>query len=411
MPAPAESATAPSPRSLLDLAVIEDPLDFYDQLRAAAPVWKVPGTPVVVVSSFAGISEAVSRPEDFSSNIGGLLYRDDDGLPAVTPYGGHDTDVLATADPPLHSVHRKAVFPTLVARRMAELRPEIDDLTLAFLEPALECGRFDFMARVGNAVPIRVVSRLVGWQDEDPDLLLQAAFDSTNILRGTRPLDEVHAAIERTAIVGVWIAEQLQAALDDPPEGLLGVIVDAVNGGELKFTDGLIIMHTLLSAGGESTTGLLGNAVHVLATDQELQARLRGEPELLTPFIEEVLRVESSFGYHMRQVRHDTELLGVEVPGGSTVLLMWRAANHDPAEYDRPGEIVLDRPSPRHHVGFGRGIHLCVGAPLARLEAEVIIGRLLERTASFRLDPSRPAVREESLMIRRFNELPLVVET
>ena len=154
----------------------------------------------------------------------------------------------------------------------------------------------------------------------------------------------------------------------------------------------------------------LGNAVHLLATDLVLQDRLRSDPTLLTPFIEEALRVESPFRQHMRQVRHDTELQGVDIPAGSTVLLMWGAANRDPAEYDRPDEVVLDRPSPRHHVGFGRGIHLCVGAPLARLEADIVLGRLLAGTRRFTLDPERPPVREDSLMIRRFVSLPLLVE-
>ena len=91
------------------------------------------------------------------------------------------------------------------------------------------------------------------------------------------------------------------------------------------------------------------------------------------------------------------------------MLLFWGAANRDPAEYERPDEVVLDRPSPRHHLAFGRGIHLCVGAPLARLEAEVILTEFLRRTTDFTLDPTHPPARLRSLMVRRFNCLPLVV--
>jgi cytochrome P450 len=89
------------------------------------------------------------------------------------------------------------------------------------------------------------------------------------------------------------------------------------------------------------------------------------------------------------------------------MLLLWGAANRDPAEFDRPDEIVLDRAAPRRHVGFGRGIHLCVGAPLARLEAEIVLTRLLERTREFALDPDTPPVRVDSLMVRRFTSLPV----
>ena len=99
---------------------------------------------------------------------------------------------------------------------------------------------------------------------------------------------------------------------------------------------------------------------------------------------------------------------GVPIAAGSTVLLFWGAANRDPAEYDRPDEVVLDRQTPKHHLAFGRGIHFCVGAPLARLEADVVLTQLLAATEHFGLDPDDPPVRVNSLMVRRFDRLPLV---
>lgn len=397
---------------LLDPKVIDDPHAFYDSVRSAAPVWLVPDHNLVVVTSFAAISEAVSRPDDFSSNIRGLVYRGADGSPSVTPYGDVGTDVLATADPPLHTLHRSTVFPELVNRRMRELRSEVEDISAAHLGPALDARSFDFMTRVANAVPIRVVSRLIGWQDEDPDELLAAAFASTEILAANHSIEEIHSAVERTAAVAGWIAAQLDTAIAEPPdEGLLGVIARAVASEQIDYAAGLIMMHTLLSAGGESTTSLLGNAVHLLATEPELQDRLRSEPELRTPFIEETLRLESPFRYHLRHAQRTCELQGTVVPEGATVLLMWGAGNRDPEEFDRPNDVVLDRRGARHHLGFGRGIHLCVGAPLARLEAEVILGQLLDRTSRFELDASSPALRESSLMVRRFASLPIVVES
>jgi cytochrome P450 len=395
---------------LLDADLVEDPYPLYRRLREEAPVWLVPGTDIVAVSSFSAICEAIGRPEDFSSEISALLYRDDGGLPARLPFGGAETQALATADPPAHGIHRGAVFPELMNRRMAELRSDVDALACDRLRGALEESPVEFMAEVANTIPIRVVSRLIGWQDEDPDKLLAAAFDSTSLLSATRTRDELEEAIERIAVVGVWIAEQLEQAFDAGSDGLLGVIADSIHRGELDFLTGVVILQTLLSAGGESTTSLLGNAIHLLAGDADLQALLRSDPELLTPFIEEVLRLESPFRYHLRQARHATELQGTAVPAGATLLLLWGAANRDPAEYDRPDDVVLDRPTPRHHLGFGRGIHLCVGAPLARLEADVVLSRFLEMTSSFTLDPDRPAQREDSLMIRRFTSLPLLVE-
>jgi cytochrome P450 len=405
------------PQVLLDPAVLDEPYELYQRLREDAPVWRVPGTSIVTVASFEAVTQAAVRPADFSSNIRALLYRGDDGAPATMPFGGTDgdgdgIDVLATADPPIHTKHRSTVFPQLVARRMATLRDEITELADAHIGAALAAGSpVEFMDDVANAVPIRVVAKLIGFHDEDPDRLLDAAFTSTGLLAATEPLEQTMDKMVRTSEVMGWITDQLDRAQVDGTDGILGLIADAIMAGELDRGSGVVIMHTLLSAGGESTTGLLGNAAHILATRPDLQDQLRAESDLVVPFVEEVLRLEAPFRYHMRHAPHDTELCGTPVPAGSTVLLLWGAANRDPAEYDRPDEIELGRDAPRHHLGFGRGLHLCVGAPLARIEAEVVLRRFLARTTTFTLAPDRHPTRERSLVVRRFTSLPLSVET
>jgi cytochrome P450 len=120
--------------------------------------------------------------------------------------------------------------------------------------------------------------------------------------------------------------------------------------------------------------------------------------------------VESPFRFLARHTTHDTELGDVEIPAGTTVLLFWGAANRDPDEFDAPSEVRLDRRIPRHHLAFGRGIHNCVGAPLARLEGRTVLSVLLERTSSFRLDPDRPPQWFDSLQVRRHHSLPVVLE-
>jgi cytochrome P450 family 144 len=396
-----------TPHQLLDPAVLDDPYPFYRQLVADAPVWRIPGTDVVLVSSFDAITEAVNRTDDFSSNLRGLLYRRDDGTPGVAPFDP-GIQALATADPPQHSRHRSAIFPELVAKRMATLRDEIHQLADTFLTTALVAERVEAMQAIANPVPIRVVSKLIGFQDEDPDALLQVAFTSTAMLAATGSLDQQLSAMETSMGAVGWIVDQVAAAVDGSrADGILGVVGRAVNAGELDVTDAFSVMATLLSAGGESTTSLLGNALHHLATSPGVQARLRQDPDALGPFIEEMLRLESPFRYHLRHAPEATVLRGVDVPAGAAVLLLWGAANRDPAEFDRPDELVLDRPAPRHHVAFGRGVHLCVGAPLARVEARVILGEVLRRTAHLELDPDDAPAREPSLVVRRFSRLPL----
>ena len=393
---------------LLDREVLDDPYPFYRRLHREAPVWQVPGTEVFVVTTFEMVAEATARVTDFSSNMRCLLYRDDAGLPARLAFGGEDgVETLATADPPIHTVHRSVVFPELMARRMASFESEIAEIAELCITRALDEGDPDFMQAVGNVVPITMVSRLVGFQGSDPARLLQAAFDGTRLVSGSMPLSELNDLMVRSGEIGAWIAEQLEAAAAAPGENLLGTVARGIQSGDLQVQEGIVTLQTLLSAGGESTSSLLGNAVRILAEQPELQEDLRASPERIPAFVEEAVRLESPFRHLTRSVPHDTTLGDVAIPAGSTLMLFWGAANRDPAEFETADQVNLDRPSPRHHLAFGRGIHHCVGAPLARLEGRVVLSMLLERTRSITLDPEHAPRWVESLQSRRHEYLPV----
>lgn len=387
--------------------VIDDPYAFYRRLHTEAPVWEIPGAGIFTVSTFELLAEATGRVEDFSSNIGCLLYRDDAGLPRRFSYGNAAVQALATADPPAHALHRSTVFPELVAKRMAELEPDIVDIANECVTRALDTGTFDFMNAIGNVVPITIISRLIGFRDADVDQLLRAAFDSTAMLGSTLSYDELIEHVGRTGEIQTWIAGQLSAAVKEPGDDLLGAVARGVQEDVFGDFEANVILHTLLSAGGESTTSLLGNAVRILAEQPELQHHLRRSPEQIPPFVEEALRLESPFRYLMRSVPHDTTLGTVDIPAGATVLLLWGAANRDAAEFERPDEVDLERSMPRRHVSFGRGIHYCVGAPLARVEARSVLGVLLERTTNIALDSGATPRWVRSLMVRRHDQLPV----
>ena len=392
---------------LLDSKVIDDPYPFYDQLRAQSPVWEIPDTGLFTVSTFELVAEATSRVEDFSSNLTCLLYRDESGLPCRLPFGDAGADVLATADPPMHALHRSTVFPELVAKRMAELEPDIIDIADACVTRALDNGTSEFMSVIGNVVPITMISRLIGFRDSDLDQLLSAAFDSTAMLGSTLSLDELMELITRIGEIQTWIADQLLMSMNEPGNDILGTVARGVRDGVFGDFEANGILLTLLSAGGESTTSLLGNAVRILAEQEDLQQHLRQNPEQIPAFLEEALRLESPFRYHMRSVPKDTRLGGVEIPGGATVLLLWGAANRDAAQFERPDEVDLHRRVPRRHAAFGRGIHHCVGAPLARIEALSVLTVLLKRTSSFTFDPEHAPQWTNSLMVRRHERLPV----
>jgi cytochrome P450 len=400
-----------SPTLLLDASVIDDPYPFYRRLRAEAPVWELPGTGLFTVSSFELLAEATGRVDDFSSNINCLFYRDDAGLPRRVPFGDVALQALATADPPAHALHRNTVFPELVAKRMAELEPDVVDIANECVTRALDRGTVDFMTAIGNVVPITVISRLIGFHDGNLDQLSRAAFDSTAMLGLTLSHDELIELIGRSGEIQSWITDQVSTALNEPGDDLLGAVARGVQGGVFGDVEANIILHTLLSAGGESTTSLLGNGVRILAERPELQLHLRRNPDEIPAFIEEALRLESPFRYNMRSVPNDTTLGGVAIPAGSTVLLLWGAANRDPAEFDRPDAVDLRRQIPRRHVSFGRGIHHCVGASLARMEARTVLTVLFERTNSITLDVELAPRWVNSLMVRRHEQLPVRLGT
>jgi cytochrome P450 len=390
---------------LLDPAVLQDPYDFYATLREEAPVWRVPGTDVVVISSFALLSEAVTRTEDFSSTMTCLLYRDSDGLPARLSFGDAATPTLAAADPPVHTTHRRAVFPELVARRMRTLEDDIRALSASTVAKALRENNFDFMATIGNVVPITVVAQLIGFRDIEPMQLLEAAFDSTTMVGGTMSLDELNALVTRTGIIQAWITDQVRNVSDADDDGILLAVRRALDAGILQLGEVTTILHTLLSAGGESTTSLLGNAVRMLAENPALQEQLRAQPECVDLFIEEALRLESPFRQMLRSVPRDTILGGVDIPAGSTVLLMFAAGNRDPEQFDHPDSVDLTRGSPKRHLAFGHGIHFCVGAALARIEARAVLQAVLEQTRDFALGPDYRPQWVDSLLVRRHQQL------
>ncbi len=386
------------------------PYPLYRRLHEEAPVWLVPGTEVCVVSSYAAVAEATGRVDDFSSSMHHFLYRDEGGLPARLPFE-EGTQILAVADPPVHTVHRKAVFPDLMARRMANLEPEIAAVTAQCLDHALAERTVEFMGTVGNIVPITMITHLIGFRDHDLSTLLRAAFDSTAQVGARITLDELEALLLKSSDTYGWITEQVTTHGPDADNEILGTIARAVHDGVMSESDGVIILQTLLSAGGESTTSLIGNSVRILAEQPDLQRRLRDDPELILAFVEEALRIESPFRFLPRHTPHATHLDGVDIPANTTVLLMWGAANRDTAEFDAPDEVRLDRGAPRHHLAFGRGIHYCVGAPLARLEARVVLTALLERTRHIRLDPAgETRVVSTATRVRRHDRLPIILE-
>lgn len=396
---------------LLDPLAVEDPHPYYARLRASEPVHRVGNTEFFVVSSWDLVQEAAQRTEDFSSHLRGVLAQGADGAPErfSMDMDGAVEQVLATADGADHKYHRKFVLQAL-ARRIRVLETAIGELTEQYWEQAAVAGRINWVEAIADRLPPAILAKLLGIPDEDVPRLRKSAYESVELLGGLVPPDRLDHLVAATFELVGYLEDQLIAATDQPGDGLLGVLATAYTAGEIELNTAVMIVMQLVGAGAETTAGLIGTAARQLALRPDLQTQLRAHPELIDPFLDECLRIEPPLRGHYRVVTHDTELGGVPLRSGSHLLLLWSAANRDPAQYDHPDDIDLDRAGIRQHLAFGKGVHYCVGSPLARLEATAAVRVLLDRTASFAIDPQVEPRWIKSIIVRRHAALSLVFE-
>ena len=391
---------------LFDDASIQDPYPLYERMLDNGPVHAVGDSGFHAVCSWDAIVEVLARPADFSSNLTGTMLYQPDGTVATFLMAGLDdpTQVLATADDPAHTAHRKMLVPQLAARRIHALESFINETMDRCWHDGFRDGRIEWMSTVANRLPMTIVARLIGVPDEDVDQLVHWGYAGTQLLEGLVSAEELaDSGVAVMALAG-YISDQFRRAALDPRDNLLGDLATTCARGELDTVTAQVMMITLFAAGGESTASLIGSAAWTLATRPEIQDRVRESPELLGPFLEEVLRYESPFRGHYRHVRRDTSLGGVDLPAGSRLLLLWGAANRDPSRFAAPDEFRLDRDG-LGHLAFGRGAHFCVGAALARLEARIVIGELLARTSHVGVAEAGRWL--PSLLVRRLEHLEL----
>lgn len=388
---------------------IQDPYPYYARMRERGPVQQVAGSGFYAVYGWEAINEVIGRPDDFSSNLTATMtYTPENGVGAFEMEGfGGASHVLATADDPIHAVHRKMLVPQLAAKRIRATERFVADTAAGLWRAGRADGRIEWMSAMANRLPMMVVARLIGVPDDDVDMLIKSGYATTQLLDGLIDADGLAAAGNAAIELSVYISEYFAQAASDPGDNLLGDLATACGSGALDDNTARVIMLTLFSAGGESTASLLGSAVWILATHPDIQRQLRADPALLGAFIEESLRFEPPFRGHYRHVVEDTVLGGVELAAGSRLFLLWGAANRDPSQFDSPDEFRLDRPKGKGHITFGKGAHFCVGAALARLEAHIVLELLLEQTEW--IEPAAVGRWLPSILVRRLERLELAV--
>jgi cytochrome P450 family 144 len=395
--------------ALFDDRHIQDPYPLYERMHAAGPVHRIGDTDFYAVTGWDTVHEAVTRCEDFSSNLTATMMRDADGVVGMFPIGelGGPTQALATADDPAHAVHRKALIPQLAAKRIRAIEPFVAETSTHIWEARVHGGHIEWMGAMANRLPMMIVGRIIGVPDQDIDKLIRWGYGATQFVEGLVTQEQLAAAGVAVMELSGYITEQFHRAAASPQDNLLGDLAAACATGELGEFTALAMMITLFSAGGESTASLIGSAAWILATHPAIQHQVRERPELFGAFLEEVLRYEPPFRGHYRHVVHDTELGGVALHAGSRLLLMWGAANRDPSHFEDPDQFRLDRAGGRSHLTFGKGAHFCVGAALARLEATVVLRQLLERTTLVQAAETGRWL--PSLLVRRLDHLELTL--
>jgi len=388
----------------LDKAWIQDPWPLYDEMRRQGPLRRVTmpdGVPGWLVTDHAQ-ARALLDDRRLSKDV--VRARPLFPPNAAAGYGTKLSEHMLNDDPPNHTRLRKLVTKAFTSRAVSRLRPRIEgivDELLAGID-----GETELIESFAFPLPIAVISELLGVPAEDHSRIRAWSKVFVSGVTG-EPL--ATAARDQDRL----LRELIRAKRAAPTEDLLSDLVHVSDEGDQLSEDELVSMaFLLLFAGHETTVHLLGNAVHQLLTNPKQQELLRGDPDLLPGAIEEFLRIGSPI--HIATLRFTTEAVAVddvEIPAGEFVMISLLAANADEARFDDPHQLDVTRPA-GGHLAFGHGIHYCLGAPLARLEGEIAIGRLLARFPSLRLAVEPADLRRRtSTLVHGLRELPVIAST
>ncbi|NKY85250.1 cytochrome P450 [Nocardia veterana] len=385
---------------------LQDPYPLLEQLRGAGDVHYLPAQQVYVVLGFDAIRTVLADPRTYSSNLVAVLSAASGSATVSVAEAGAGVDVLATADPPTHTAQRALVMSRFSPRAVAETTELIDAAVSPAVARLVAAGGGDWMATVAHRVPVQVIGELIGLPREDHQRLADWSDAAIDLVSGVASPERAGQAALAVLEFARYLGERLDQARPGQDTGVLGSVAAAVASGSLTRDQGAMLLVQLVTAGAESTASLLGTAVRLLADDPQLQAALRAEPDRIGALVEEAVRIESPFRGHFRVTTAPTRLAGVRLEPGARLMLMWGASNRDPRVFDHPDRVDLDRAQPKMHHSFGRGIHFCLGAHLARKETTQAVRALLAATAGVSLSRPEPTY-VPSLIVRRLAHLNL----
>ncbi|MEU9942840.1 cytochrome P450 family protein [Streptomyces lavendulae] len=361
-----------------DPAFVADPFPLYAKLREDGPVRHVligGGLEAWLVTRYEDALAALSDHR-LSSDV-----RDasDTRLLQQLPETERESMLsnMLRSDPPDHTRLRRLVSTAFTARRVAAMRPRIQDVTDRLLDAVVESGHADLIADFALPLPVTVISELLGVPVDDRHDFQR--WTDRMITRGPE-LPDPAVVNEAWQHMRAYVTELIGAKRQDPGDDLLGALVTARDEEQRLTEDELIAMvFLLLVAGYITTVNLIGGGIAMLLAHPDQLDLLRSDPGLLPGAVEEFLRYDGPVNPGIaRFAREDAEIAGVTVPRGATVLIASAIADRDPARFAAPERLDITRQD-NAHLAFGHGIHYCLGAPLARLEGQIAIGTALRR--------------------------------
>ncbi|MQY25303.1 cytochrome P450 [Nocardia aurantia] len=407
-----------------DPDVAQDPYEYLAYLRARNPVFREPHHDVVAVTGYQEANEIFRDAEHFSAaiSIGGpfppLPFRPaGDDITAQIEEHRHLFPInehMVTMDPPDHTRTRALLAKLLTPKRLKENEEYMWRQADRQLDEFLAAGRCEFLDEYAKPYATLVIADLLGVPDGDRDEFRSALSGHEEPGSRVGALDHEPVGLNPLE----WLEGRFGAYITDrqrqPREDILSVLATATYPDGAKPTVAELVRPAtfLFAAGQETVTKLLSAAVKVLGEQPEYQRVLREDRGLVGQFVEESLRFESPTKVDFRLAKRSTQVGGVDIPAGTVVMLCIGAANRDPRKFENPDEFRLDRRNSREHIAFGRGIHTCAGAPLARAEGQVTLNRLLDRVRDIAIDdgahgagPDRGYRYEPTFLLRGLRDL------
>jgi cytochrome P450 len=368
-----------------------------------AAILKDPGR----FSSIQATGPVLSR--QINEGVAELVASGDAGIEATLQRVNRGrTQVLLSADPPLHARQRKLVNRAFTQRRVKEADTSIRDIAEKLVDGFSGAGRVELVSAFAVPLPLSVIADRLGVSREGMADFKRWSDDFTAAI-GNHHMSpaELRSMLVSQAEFFTYFEARVDERKQEPGDDLLSEIANATlpDGDRLTTPEILGMLNQILVAGNETTTKLLAFAMRTLASDPELAGRLRADPALVEPFVEEMLRLEAPVQGLYRQAVESCEVAGVAIPAGASLWLAYSSANHDPSVFAKPEELDLARTFSRPHLAFGFGEHFCLGAALARAEARIGITVLLERLRDLALDGNNRFEYEHSYALHGLREL------